>query len=328
MQLLSLTIAKKEYIINEVCILQGLLRKKRRVSMQMPNGGYKLMNDVLKLIEGSYQGFSKGQRRIADYIKEHYDVAAYMTAAKLGETVDVSESTVVRFVMELGFEGYPEFKRALAGLVRSKLTAVQRIKVTNTLIGDSDVLEKVLYSDIEKIKRTLEGIDKKAFNDAVRSIVDAKTVYIMGMRGTSYLAALLNYSFRMISDNVRLIQTTSGSETFEQMMSIGKDDVLIAITFPRYSRSIVKGVEFAKSCGANVIALTDSMSAPIASRADQVLTAESDMASYADSLVAPMSVINALIVAVARECGDRFTERLHRLESVWDEYKVYDKPQE
>ena len=286
------------------------------------------MNDVLKLIEDSYHGFSKGQRRIADYIKEHYDIAAYMTAAKLGETVDVSESTVVRFVMELGFEGYPEFKRALAGLVRSKLTAVQRIKVTNSLIGDGDVLEKVLCSDIEKIRRTLEGIDKKAFADAVRSIVDAKTVYIMGMRGTSYIAALLNYSFRMISDNVRLIQTTSGSETFEQMMSLGKDDVLIAISFPRYSKSIIKGVEFAKSCGANVIALTDSTSAPIASRADQVLVAESDMASYADSLVAPMSVINALIVAVAKECGDRFTERLHRLESVWDEYNVYDKPQE
>ena len=286
------------------------------------------MNDVLKLIEDSYHGFSKGQRRIADYIKEHYDIAAYMTAAKLGETVDVSESTVVRFVMELGFEGYPEFKRALAGLVRSKLTAVQRIKVTNSLIGDSDVLDKVLYSDMEKIKRTLEGIDRRAFDDAVRSIVDAKTVYIMGMRGTSYLAALLNYSFRMISDNVRLIQTTSGSETFEQMMSLGENDVLIAISFPRYSKSIIKGVEFAKSCGANVIALTDSLNAPIAAFADQVLVAESDMASYADSLVAPMSVINALIVAVAKECGERFNERLHRLESVWDEYNVYDKPQE
>ena len=286
------------------------------------------MNDVLKLIEDSYSGFSKGQKRIADYIKEHYDVAAYMTAAKLGETVDVSESTVVRFVMELGFEGYPEFKRALSGLVRSKLTAVQRIKVTNSLIGDGDVLDKVLYSDIEKIKRTLEGIDRKAFDDAVKSIVEAKTVYIMGMRGTSYLAALLNYSFRMISDNVRLIQTTSGSETFEQMMSLDDNDVLIAISFPRYSKSIIKGVEYAKSRGANVIALTDSLNSPIAAYADQILVAESDMASFADSLVAPMSVINALIVAVSRECGDRFSERLHRLESVWDEYNVYDKSQE
>ena len=310
-----------------MCILRAFFEKSSAEICKYGSEVFR-MNDVLKLIDESYSGFSKGQKRIADYIKEHYDIAAYMTAAKLGETVDVSESTVVRFVMELGFEGYPEFKRALSGLVRSKLTAVQRIKVTNSLIGDGDVLEKVLYSDMEKIKRTLEGIDRGAFEDAVKSIVDAKTVYIMGMRGTSYLAALLNYSFRMISDNVRLIQTTSGSETFEQMMSIGRDDVLIAITFPRYSRSIIKGVEFARSCGANVIALTDSMNAPVASRADQVLVAESDMASYADSLVAPMSVINALIVAVARECGDRFTERLHRLESVWDEYKVYDKPQE
>ena len=287
-----------------------------------------MKKDVLRLIDENAKGFSKGQRSIAKFIKDHYDKAAYMTAAKLGAEVGVSESTVVRFVMELGFEGYPEFKKALSELVRSKLTAVQRIEVTNTLIGDADVLKKVLNSDIEKIKMTLEGIDKSAFDGAVRAIVDAKTVYIMGMRGSSYLAGLLNYSFRMISDNVRLIQTTSGSETFEQMMSLDDNDVLIAISFPRYSKSIIKGVEYAKSRGANVIALTDSLNSPIAAYADQILVAESDMASFADSLVAPMSVINALIVAVSRECGDRFSERLHRLESVWDEYNVYDKSQE
>ena len=286
-----------------------------------------LKKDVLKLIEESFGGFSKGQRSIASYITTHYDKAAYMTAAKLGHEVGVSESTVVRFVMELGFEGYPEFRKALLELVRSKLTAVQRIEVTNTLIGDANVLEKVLLSDIDKIKRTLEGIDSNAFDSAVRAIVDAKNVYIMGMRGSSYLAGLLNYSFRMISDNVRLIQTTSGSETFEQMMSLGENDVFIAISFPRYSKSIIRGVEYAKSRGADVIALTDSVNSPIAAEADQVLVAQSDMASYADSYVAPMSVINALIVAVSRECGDRFTERLHRLESVWDEYNVYDKSQ-
>ena len=287
-----------------------------------------LKKDILKLIEENVSTFSKGQRQISNYISKHYDKAAYMTAAKLGAEVGVSESTVVRFVMELGFEGYPEFRRALLELIRSKLTAVQRIEVTNTLIGDADVLQKVLESDIEKIKKTLEGINKKAFDDAVRAIVDAKTVYIMGMRGSSYLAGLLNYSFRMISDNVRLIQTTSGSETFEQMMSLGETDVFIAISFPRYSKSIIKGVEYAKSRGADVIAITDSDNSPIATNADQVLIAQSDMASFADSYVAPMSVINALIVAVSRECGDRFTERLHRLESVWDEYNVYDKSQE
>lgn len=287
-----------------------------------------MKKDILKLIDENLPSFSKGQRQIATYISKHYDKAAYMTAAKLGAEVAVSESTVVRFVMELGFEGYPEFRRALLALIRSKLTAVQRIEVTNNLIGDADVLQKVLESDIEKIKKTLEGINKKAFDDAVRAIVDAKTVYIMGMRGSSYLAGLLNYSFRMISDNVRLIQTTSGSETFEQMMSLGENDVFIAISFPRYSKSIIKGVEYAKSRGADVIAITDSENSPIATNADQVLVAQSDMASFADSYVAPMSVINALIVAVSRECGDRFTERLHRLESVWDEYNVYDKSQE
>ncbi len=287
-----------------------------------------MKKDIFKLMDDNSENFSKGQKNIAKYIKDNYDKAAYMTAARLGQSVGVSESTVVRFVMELGFEGYPEFKHALLEFVRAKLTAVQRIEVTNSLIGDADVLQKVLESDIDKIKRTLEGIDKAAFDDAVRAIVDAKTVYIMGMRGSSYLAGLLNYSFRMISDNVRLIQTTSGSETFEQMMSLGESDALIAISFPRYSKSIIKGVEYAKSRGADVIALTDSQNSPIAAHADQVLIAQSDMASYADSLVAPMSVINALIVAVSRECGDRFSERLHRLETVWDEYNVYDKSQE
>ena len=285
----------------------------------------KLRKDILKLIEENSAEFSKGQRQIANFIKEHYDKAAYMTAARLGQEVGVSESTVVRFVMEFGFEGYPEFRKALLELVRAKLTAVQRIEVTNNLIGDSDVLQKVLYSDIEKIKKTLDGIDRDAFAGAVSAIVDAKTVYILGMRGSSYLAGFLNYSFRMISDNVRLVQTTSGSETFEQMMSIGEEDTVIAISFPRYSKSIINGVEYAQSRGANVIAITDSESSPIAPYASRLLVAESDMASFADSLVAPMSVINALIVAVSRECGDRFAERLHRLETVWDEYNVYDK---
>lgn len=248
-----------------------------------------------------------------------------MTAAKMGREVGVSESTVVRFVMELGFEGYPDFQKSLRELIRAKLTAVQRVEVTNNLIGEGEVLEKVLYSDIDKIKRTVEGIDKQAFNDAVKNIVAAKTVYILGMRASSYLAGFLNYSFRMISDHVRLIQTTSGSETFEQMMNIGEGDVLFAVSFPRYSGSVIKGVEYAKRAGADVIALTDSVNSPIAPQADQLLVAQSDMASFADSLVAPMSVINALIVAVAREVGDRLPQRLRRLEEVWDEYNVYDK---
>lgn len=284
-----------------------------------------MKTDILKYIEENYSGFSKGQKHIATFIKSHYDKAAYMTAAKLGQEVGVSESTVVRFVMELGFEGYPSFQKTLRELIRAKLTAVQRVEVTNNLIGEGDVLEKVLCSDIDKLKRTLEGIDKNAFNEAVKNINAAKTLYILGMRASSYLTGLFNYSLRMLSDNVRLIQTTSGSETFEQMMNIGEGDVLFAVSFPRYSQSIIKGIEFAKRAGADVIALTDSESSPIAEHADQLLVAQSDMASFADSLVAPMSVINALIVAVTRERSEEFSARLRRLEEAWDEYQVYNK---
>lgn len=284
-----------------------------------------MKNDILKYIDENKAGFSKSQKQIAAFIKDHYDKAAYMTAAKLGHEVGVSESTVVRFVMELGFEGYPEFQRSLKELIRAKLTAVQRVEVTNNLIGEGDVLEKVLYSDIEKIKKTAADIERESFDAAVKNIVSAKNIYIVGMRASSYLAGFLNYSLRMVSDNVRLIQTTSGSETFEQMMSIGEGDVLIAVSFPRYSRSVIKCVGYAKKAGADVIALTDSESSPLAEKADQLLVAQSDMASFADSLVAPMSVINALIVAVSRESHDQLSERLHRLEEVWDEYNVYDK---
>ena len=277
--------------------------------------------DILKYIEDNYSEFSKGQKQIASFITNHFDKAAYMTAARLGQEVGVRESTVVRFVIE----GYPDFQRSLRELIRAKLTAVQRIEVTNNLIGEGDVIQKVLSSDIDKIKRTLEGIDKEAFGAAIKNIIDAKTCYIIGLRSSSYLAEFLNYSLRMLSDNVRLIQTTSGNETFEQMMNIGEGDVLFAISFPRYSRSIIKSVDFAKRAGADVIALTDSESSPIAPIADQLLVAQSDMASFADSLVAPMSVINALIVGITKERSREFSARLHRLEEVWDEYNVYDK---
>ena len=189
--------------------------------------------------------FSKGQKKIAEFIKENYDKAAFMTAAKLGQAVGVSESTVVRFVIEFGFEGYPDFQRALKDMVRTNLTSVQRVAVTNSLIGDSNVLDKVLYSDMEKIKRTADGIDKLSFENAVKNISRAKNIYIIGVRASSYLAGFLNYSLRMIFDNVRMVQTTSGSEIYEQMMNIGEGDVLIAVSFPRYSRTVIKGVQYA-----------------------------------------------------------------------------------
>lgn len=284
-----------------------------------------MKRDILKLIEDGERHFSKGQKHIAGYIKEHYDKAAFMTAARLGAEVKVSESTVVRFVTELGFNGYPDFQRSLQELIRSKLTAVQRVEVTNSLIGEGDVIDRVLSMDIERIRHTADDIDRRAFDEAVDHISSAKNIYILGMRASSYLAGFMNYGLRMIFDNVRLIQTTSGNEMFEQLMNVKEGDVVIAISFPRYSRSIIKCVSFAKKAGAYVIAFTDSPESPIAENATETLVAQSDMASFTDSLVAPMSVINALIVALSRKNDELLSSRLRRLEDIWDEYSVYDK---
>ena len=271
--------------------------------------------------------FSKSQKIISNYILENYDKAAYMTASKLGATVNVSESTVVRYAIELGFEGYPEFQHALQEIVRTKLTSFQRMEVTNNLIGDGDVLTKVLLSDIDKIKRTVEEIDRQAFDDAVNSIVNAKHIYILGLGSASMLARSLNHSLRMIFDDINFVMESSAAEIYEQMLNIGKDDVLIAISFPRYSKRVVNTVAFAKKAGAGVIALTDSEASPIVASADQALYARSDMASFSDSLVAPLSVINALVVAVSRKKQDELTVRLHQLEQIWEEYNVYDTNQ-
>jgi DNA-binding MurR/RpiR family transcriptional regulator len=263
--------------------------------------------------------FSKGQKQIARYILEHYDKAAYLTAAKLGQLVGVSESTVVRFANELEFEGYPELQDALQTMIRTRLTSVQRMEVQNQLIGDGDVLEKVLESDVERIRYTLQAMDRDAFNRAVEAIASAKNIYIIGVRSSATLANLMNFNFRMIFDNTKFVQTTSGSEMFEQIMRIGEGDVMIAISFPRYSKRVIRAVEFARRAGADVVALTDSAEAPISSFAQQVLIAQSDMASYVDSLVAPLSLINALVVAVSRVREDEVRERLQKLERIWDE---------
>ena len=283
--------------------------------------------NLLVIMEERMSEFSKGQKRIARYILDHYDKAAYMTASRLGSMVEVSESTVVRFAIEVGFDGYPEMQRALQELIRTRLTAVQRVDVTNSLIGDDDVLDKILGADAEKIRRTLDEIDRKSFETAVDKIVSAKSIYIIGVRSSSTLAGFLNFNLRMILDNVKFVQTTSGSEMFEQIMNIGPDDVLIAISFPRYSKRIINAVEYASSTGADVISITDSGQSPIAAGADQLLLARSDMVSFVDSLVAPLSIINAVIVAVARKKPDEVRERLEKLEHIWDEYDVYDKTQ-
>jgi len=287
-----------------------------------------MKQDLLKKIEVLLPSMSKNRRAIGNFILEHYDKAAYITAAKLGSQVNVSESTVVRFAIELGFAGYPELQQSLQELIRTKLTSLQRIEITNKRIGDSDVLEKVLNSDITKIRSTLDTIDRDDFNRAVSAIIDAKMIYIVGMRSAASLAAFLSFYFRLIFANVTLVQTTSGSELFEQILRLNKEDVLIAITFPRYSKNVVRSVEYAKHIGAHIIALTDSKLSPIAESADSLLLAKSDMASFVDSLVAPLSIINALIVAISKIKQEEFIDIFGKLENIWEEYEVYEKTHE
>ena len=269
--------------------------------------------------------FSKGQKLIARYLIDHYDKAAFMTASKMGATVGVSESTVVRFASELGFDGYPQLQRTLQELIRNRLTSVQRIKVTSDQIGDEDVLTKVLNMDIEKIRRTQEEISPEQFNQAVDAIVSAKNIYILGVRSSASLAGFLGFYFNHIFPSVRVVNTTSVSEMFEQMIRIDKDDVFIAISFPRYSQRTVKAARYARSSGAKVVAITDSHMSPLVEQADHVLFARSDMASFVDSLVAPLSLINALIVAVGLRNREEISKTFDKLEYIWEEYNVYEK---
>lgn len=287
-----------------------------------------MQRDLIEKIELMYSSLSKGQKKISKYILEHYDKAAYMTASKLGKEVGVSESTVVRYAIELGFDGYPEFHRALQETLGMRLTAVQRMEVADDRISDGKVLESVLTSDAEKIKYTLENIDKTAFDNAVEALLSAKRIYVIGMRSSSALAEFFSYYLSLVFDDVRRVRTTSGSEVFEQLMRIEKGDVLVAVSFPRYSTRIVSAVDYAVSNGAKVVSITDSLSSPIAEKAFATLTAKSDMVSFADSLVAPLSIINAIIVAISKKKRNEVTNTFSKLEAVWEEYNVYNNANE
>lgn len=282
-------------------------------------------SDILTLIQNGMVHFSKGQKLIANYIMNSYDKAAFMTASKLGKTVNVSESTVVRFAVELGYDGYPSMQKALQEMIRNKLTSVQRIEVANDRFGNQEILSMVLQSDIEKIRTTLEEVDKTAFQGAVDSILDAKNIYILGVRSSAAIATFLSFYFNLMFDNVHHIHTSSNAEMFEQMIRIDKDDVVIGISFPRYSSRTVKAMKFAYDRGATVIALTDSLAAPIARNATHTLIAMSDMVSLVDSLVAPLSVVNALIVACSYRKEEAISKTFANLEEIWDEYGVYEK---
>ncbi len=283
-----------------------------------------MKHDLLEKIEKLSPSFSKGQRAIGNYILSSYDKAAFMTAARLGEVTGVSESTVVRFAMILGFDGYPELQAALQELIRIRLTAVQRMEITNDRIGEGDVLESVLNSDMAKIRSTLETISRRDFYAAADAVMKARRIYIIGMRSSASLASFLFFNFRFMFDNVTLVQTTSGSEIFEQLLRVSKEDAVVAISFPRYSKRIINAVEYAQMQGAHVIAITDSAFSPIAAYADSGLYAKSDMASFVDSLVAPLSIIDALIVAIARKKQVELQNVFSRLEKIWTEYDVYD----
>ncbi|MEE0914019.1 MAG: MurR/RpiR family transcriptional regulator [Ruminococcus sp.] len=282
-----------------------------------------MITHLLTRIDLMMNSFSKGQKRIALYIEEHYDKAAFMTASKLGETVGVSESTVVRFATELGYDGYPKLQKAMQEMIRNKLTSVQRIEVTSGRIGNENVLDSVLNQDIEKIRRTIEETSHEDFNRAVDEICNAKKIYIMGVRSTAAIANFLAYYFELIFDNVRVINTTSSTSTYENIFRMSKDDVMIGISFPRYSSMSVEAMDFARSRGAHAIAITDSMASPLVQSADSVLIARSDMASIVDSLVAPLSLINALIVATVLKKKDEVSDTFRQLESVWNREGVY-----
>ena len=284
-----------------------------------------MASDILTTIHDQLRTFSKGQKLIANYILQSYDKAAFMTASRLGKTVGVSESTVVRFAVELGFDGYPSMQRTLQELVRNKLTSVQRIEVANDRIGNQDVVSTVLQADIDTLRKTSETLDRREMDESVELILQAKRIYIIGVRSSTAIADFLNFYFRNIFENVSLVSSTSTSEMFEQMLRVGKGDVVIGISLPRYSSRTVKTMQYAKDCGAATIAITDKPDAPAGKLADHVLVAKSDMVSIVDSLVAPMSVVNALIVAVSRRREEQVSTTFKNLERLWDEYDVYER---
>ena len=286
------------------------------------------MNDLITKIQSELPGFSKGQKQIARFILEHYDKAAFMTASRLGVTVGVSESTVVRFATELGYDGYPHLQRALQEMIRNKLTSVQRMEVAGDRMGGRDVLQTVLHADTDMIRVTLDEIDRDAFQGAVDALMGAKRIYILGVRSSSALASFLGFYFNLLFENVTLVHTNSVSEIFEQVLRVGPGDVLFGISFPRYSKRTLSAMKYARDRGARVIALTDSQLSPLARVADHVLLARSDMVSFVDSLVAPLSVINALIVAVGMSRRDEIEHTFNKLERIWEEYDVYEKPED
>lgn len=284
------------------------------------------MNSQLsERIRKSSNSFSKGQKLIAKYIQEHPDRVAFMTASKLGVTVGVSESTVVRFATEIGYSGYPELQRAIQEMIRNKLTALQRLEMTSRNIEKERLLESVFNQDVHILKRTRDSIDHKAFYDAVKALVPVKKVYILGAGSSLAIATFLAHYFELIFDTVHLIEATSESKVYQSMLRVNEEDAIIAISFPRYSKKASKALQYAADRGAVTVAVTDSHESPLAKHASHLLLARSDMVSFVDSLVGPLSLINALIVTIAIEKKQEVADTLQRIEHIWDEYSIYEK---
>ncbi len=282
------------------------------------------MKNLLKRFEEESATYSKSQRRIADYITENYDKAAFMTASKLASAIGTSESTVVRFAVTLGYEGYPEMQKHLQDVIRKKLTATQRIELTTEKMRD-DVLSAVLHKDAENILSEINKVDRDEFNSAVECILSAKRIYIIGVRASSSIAQFLGFYLNHIFPDVNIISTVSATDVFEHLIHISKEDVFIGVSFPRYSKRTINAMAFAHGRGARVIAITDSETSPLCDKSDYKLTVKSGMVSFVDSLVAPLSLVNALIAAISMRREKEVSETLSSLETIWDEFGVYEK---
>ena len=279
------------------------------------------MQDMIDRLNQSGKRLSKGHRKIAQYIVEHYDKAVFMTASRLGESVGVSESTVVRFASAMGYEGYPQLQRSLQELVSHRLTANQRFEMSNE-IDPSAALSIVLKSDMQNLRATLEHMDEDVFEDVVKRLLSARAIYVMGLRSAAPLAQFMGYYLNYIFDNVHLV-SSGATDVFEEISKLKENDVLVGISFPRYSTRTLEAMRFAKRCGAQVVAITDGPMSPLADMADATLTARTDMASFVDSLAAPLSLINALLVALGLNRKEALKEHFRQLESIWETYEVY-----
>ena len=282
-----------------------------------------MAKNILHTIEKNMISFSKGQKLIARYILDNYDKAAFMTASKLGKTVQVSESTVVRFATQLGYDGYPSMQRALQELIRGKLTSIQRIQASDGVLG-GDLLTNVLQRDMEKIRMAIDQTEPAEFQAVVDTITAARRIYIVGFRSSSFLAGYLNFYFRLIFDNVTQVQSGAAG-TFDQIFRVGKGDVVVGICFPRYSELALKTIHFAKDRGATIVGVTDSEMSPVCRMSDCSLLIHNEMISFVDSLAAPMSMLNALILAVARKKDADVSASFSELEHVWDQFGIFGK---